>query len=112
MQKIRDDLAAGWSNTRFKYKDSDLSDWLNFCLTIRMQSIEFQARMIYSSGPQWIEILKLFLRRTLPMDDPAFLLFGNGIPDNDTTANFAAQSCLSLQINFMSGLCPDFRIIG
>ena len=106
MQKIRDDLAAGWSNTRFKYKDSDLSDWLNFCLTIRMQSIEFQARMIYSSGPQWIEILKLFLRRTLPMDDPAFLLFGNGIPDNDTTANFAAQKLLKFADQFYESPLP------
>lgn len=71
-----------------------------------MQSIEFHARMIYSSGPQWIEILKLFLRRTLPMDDPEFLLFGNGIPDNDTISNLAAQKLLSFADQFYEWALP------
>lgn len=100
MQKIRDDLLAGWRESIFKYKEGDLSQWLFFCLTVRMQTIEFHARMVFSGGPQWIEILRLFLRRTLPMDDPAFLLFGNGFSDDTETSDRAAEELLKFADKF------------
>lgn len=39
--------------------------------------------MIYFIELQSIENLKLFLKLTLPMNDPTFLLFGNGILDDE-----------------------------
>lgn len=106
LRRIRNGLAATWKAADFEYKGRDIEELLNFCLTVRMQMVEFNARMIYSSGSQWIEILRIFLRRTLPSSSPEFLSLGNDIPNNEKTAREAGKALVKLADKFYGWPAP------
>ncbi len=106
LQAIRDGLKAGWKGSSFDYTEKDLSQWLDFFTVVRMQLVEFHARMIFSSGPQWIEILKIFLRRSLPFDHPDFKSVGKDFPVDKTISVKATGEVLKFADEFYNWPAP------